>query len=121
MRSPVVTPETIYVLEQPGEAGAASFALDRRDGEPSPRWCSYVGSGVVTGASRSLALGTTSLGTGSEAAQSIVAFTADLGEAPWAIEAGSHPREWVNPPAILDGALVVTTRGGTVVALGGSP
>lgn len=119
LRSPVVAPETIYALEQPGEAGAASFALERGNAEPSPRWCSYVGSGVVTAASRELALTTTSLGTGPDAAQSIVALTADLGVAQWALESGSHPREWVNPPALLEGALVVTTRGGTVAAIGG--
>lgn len=117
--SPVVTPETFYVVEQPGEAGAASFALDRLDGEPTARWCSYVGSGAVTAASRDLALTSTSLGTGPDAAQTIVAFTADFGTAMWAIEAGSRPRSWLNPPALLDGAIVVTTRGGTVAAMGG--
>ncbi|MGM0397867.1 MAG: PQQ-binding-like beta-propeller repeat protein [Halobacteriota archaeon] len=117
--SPVVTPETIYAVEQPGEAGAATFALDRTDGEPTPRWCSYVGSGAVTAATADLALTTMSLGTGPDRAQSIVAFTAGLGASPWAIEGGSHPRAWVTPPAIVDGAVVVTTRGGTTAAIGG--
>lgn len=118
--SPVVTPDTIYAVEQPGEAGAATFALDRTDGEPTPRWCSYVGSGAVTAATEDFALTTTSLGTGPDRAPSIVAFTADLGASSWAIEGGSHPRAWVNPPAIMDGAIVGTTRGGTMVAIGGA-
>lgn len=119
--SPVVTPETIYVVEQPGEAGAATFALDREDGKPTPRWCSDIGSGGLTAATDDLALAILPLATGPDAAQSIVAFTADLGAAPWAIEGGSHPAEWVTPPALVDGAIVVTTRGGTVVAFGGAP
>ncbi|UWG48602.1 WD40/PQQ-like beta propeller repeat containing protein [Halanaeroarchaeum sp. HSR-CO] len=118
--SPVVTPENIYAVEQPGEAGAATFALDRTDREPTPRWCSYVGSGAVTAATDDLALTTMSLGSGPDRAQSIVAFTAELGASPWAIEGGSHPRAWVTPPAIVAGAIVVTTRGGTVVAIGGA-
>ncbi|MFB6071208.1 MAG: PQQ-binding-like beta-propeller repeat protein [Halanaeroarchaeum sp.] len=119
LRSPVVTPETIYAVEQPGEAGAASFALDRTDGEPRPRWCSYVGEGAVTAATDGLALGLTDVGEGPDAAKSIVAFGADLGDARWAIEGGSRPRSWVTPPAVLDGAVVVTTRGGTTAAIGG--
>ncbi|MFW6265699.1 MAG: PQQ-binding-like beta-propeller repeat protein [Halanaeroarchaeum sp.] len=119
LRSPVVTPETIYTVEQPGEAGAATFALERTDGEPTPRWCSYVGDGAVTAATDALALTSTSLDSGPDSAQSVLAFTTNLGESPWAIEGGSHPRAWVNPPAIVDGAIVVTTRGGTMVAIGG--
>ncbi|MFC7174529.1 PQQ-binding-like beta-propeller repeat protein [Haloplanus litoreus] len=44
--TPVVTPETVYAVERPREAGDATFALDRTgDGAPEPRWCSYVGEG----------------------------------------------------------------------------
>ncbi|MFB6081339.1 MAG: PQQ-binding-like beta-propeller repeat protein [Halanaeroarchaeum sp.] len=118
-RSPVVTPDTIYTVEQPGEAGAASFALERQSGEPSPRWCSYIGSGAVTGATDDLVLAVLGLGEGPDAAQSVVAFTRSLGDAPWAIEGGSSPRAWVTKPAIVDGTVVVTTRGGTLVAVGG--
>lgn len=119
--SPVLTPDSIYAVEQPGEAGAASFALERTDGEPTPRWCSYVGSGAATAATDDLALTTLPLGTGPDRAQSIVAFSADLGAAPWAIEGGSHPQSWVNPPALVEDTVVVTTRGGTTVAVGGAP
>lgn len=116
--SPVVAAETVYVVEQPGEAGAASFALDRTDGKPEPRWCSYIGSGAVTAATDDVALATLSLGEGPDAAQSVVAFSTALGQARWAIEGGSRPRDWVTPPAVVDGGLVVTTRGGTTVAIG---
>jgi outer membrane protein assembly factor BamB len=118
LRSPVVTPATIYAVEQPGEAGAASFALDRTDGEPSPRWCSYIGDGAVTGATDELVLAVLELGQGPDAAHSVVAFTADLGDAPWAIAGGFRPRDWVTRPALADDAVVVTTRGGTTVAFG---
>lgn len=117
--SPVLTPETIYVVEQPGEAGAATFALDRTDGKPTPRWCSAIGSGAVTAANDDFALGILSLGDGHDDAHSIVAFTSDSGEAPWAIRSGGHPATWVTPPAVVSGAVIVTTRGGTVVAIGG--
>ncbi|MFW6384728.1 MAG: PQQ-binding-like beta-propeller repeat protein [Halodesulfurarchaeum sp.] len=118
--SPILTPETIYVVEQPGEAGAASFALDRTDGEPSPRWCSYIGSGALTAATDDIALGILSIGEGPNSVEGVVAFAAPLGESLWAIEGGSHPRSWVTPPAVLDSAIVVTTRGGTVAAVGGA-
>lgn len=116
--SPVVTPETIYAVEQPGEAGAASFALDRTDGQPSPRWCSYVGQGAVTGATDDLALAILELGEGPDTPYSVVTLSDDLGDAPWAVVGGSRPRDWVTAPALVDGAIVVTTRGGTTVAFG---
>ncbi|AKH98222.1 outer membrane protein assembly factor BamB family protein [Halanaeroarchaeum sulfurireducens] len=118
--SPVLTPDTIYAVERPGEAGAATYALEREDGEPSPRWCSYVGSGAVTAATDAMALTILSLGEGPKATQSVVAFSANRGETHWALEAGSHPRQWVTPPAVVDGAVVATTRGGTTVAFGGT-
>ncbi|MFW5919027.1 MAG: PQQ-binding-like beta-propeller repeat protein [Halanaeroarchaeum sp.] len=117
--TPVVTAETIYVVEQPGEAGAATFALDRGDGRPSPRWCSDIGSGAVTGATDEYVLTALPLGDGPDEAHSIVAFTTDFGEAPWAIRGGGDPASWVTSPAIVDGAVVLATRGGTVVAIGG--
>lgn len=121
MGSPVATPETIYAVERPPEAGAATFAIERDSGDPNPRWCSYVGSGAVTGATDSLALAVVAPSSGPDAVQSIAAFTADLGTVPWAIAGGSRPRSWVTPPAIVDGAVVVTTRGGTTAAIGGVP
>lgn len=117
--SPAITPETIYAVEQPGEAGDASFALDRTDGEPEARWCSYIGSGAVTAATDDLALAVLQLGEGPEAPQSIAAFSASLGEAVWAIEGGSRPADWVTPPAVLEDTVIATTRGGTVVAVSG--
>ncbi|MFB6112809.1 MAG: PQQ-binding-like beta-propeller repeat protein [Halodesulfurarchaeum sp.] len=116
--SPVLTPESIYAVEQPGEAGAASFALDRTDGPPTPRWCSYIGSGAMTGATNGMAIGVLSIGEGPESVKGVVGFTADRGETAWAVEGGSRPRSWVTPPAVLDGALIVSTRGGTVFAVG---
>lgn len=119
MLSPVVTPETVYAVEQPGEAGAATFALDRTDGEPEPRWCSYIGSGAVTAATSELALGMLSLDEGPTAVRSIVAFSRSLGDSRWAITAGDRPQEWLTPPAVVQGAVIATTRGGRVVAVGG--
>jgi outer membrane protein assembly factor BamB len=118
-RSPIVTADSIYTVEQPGEAGAAAFALDREDGEPSPRWCSAIGSGSVTAATDERALAILGLGTGPHAAQSIVSFSRPRGAVRWALRGGSHPRDWVTPPAVLDGGVIVTTRGGTVVGVGG--
>lgn len=117
LQSPVVTSDTIYVVEQPGEAGAATFALDYTPGEkPSPRWCSAVGEGAVTAATADRAFALISVGEGPDARRGIAAFTADLGQVPWALVARSSPRGWLTPPAVLDGALVATTRGGTLVA-----
>ncbi|MFB6094215.1 MAG: PQQ-binding-like beta-propeller repeat protein [Halanaeroarchaeum sp.] len=116
--TPVVAPGTIYAVEQPGEAGAATFALDRGPDGPTPRWCSYVGSGAVTAATPTLALGITTLGQGPDAASAVVAFSRDLGETPFALASGSLPRDWVTPPAVLGDAAFVTTRGGTVVGVG---
>ncbi|MFB6110435.1 MAG: PQQ-binding-like beta-propeller repeat protein [Halodesulfurarchaeum sp.] len=118
-RSPVVTPNTIYAVEQPGEAGAAVFALDRSEGTPSPRWCSYLGSGTITGATDEQVLAVTSLGTGPDSARAVVSFSRTRGAVLWALQGGSFPRNWVNSPALLDGAVIITTRGGTVVAVGG--
>ena len=116
--SPVITPDTVYVVEQPGEAGAASFALQRTDRAPEPRWCSYVGEGAVTAATDDLALSVLPIGTGPDASQGIVAFSESLGQVRWAVEAGSSPSDWVTPPAVVDGAFVATTRDGTAVAFG---
>jgi outer membrane protein assembly factor BamB len=73
----------------------------------------------VLAATDELALATLSLGEGPDAAPSIVAFSESLGDARWAITGESHPRGWVNPPAVVDGTVVATTRGGTIVAVGG--
>ncbi|MFB6095413.1 MAG: PQQ-binding-like beta-propeller repeat protein, partial [Halodesulfurarchaeum sp.] len=118
--TPVLTEDTIYVVEQPGEAGAASFALERTGSKPEPRWCSYIGSGAVTAATAGHVLANLSIGEGPDAAQGIVAFTKDFGRVQWAIEGGSRPRNWVTPPAVVGGTVVLTTRGGTVVTVGGS-
>lgn len=105
---PVVTPESVYAAEQPGEAGDATFAFDRpADGRPDPRWCSRVGDGTVTAAASNAVLASESSG--------LVAFTAQFGEASW-----QYPLETPTvPPAILDGAVVSVSRDGTVVGIGG--
>ncbi|WP_276224657.1 PQQ-binding-like beta-propeller repeat protein [Haloarcula halophila] len=105
---PVVTPESIYAVESPGEAGDATFAFDRAaDGKPTPRWCSQVGSGAVTAAA----------GDGLFTLQSagLVAFTSDFGDATW-----RYPlQDGLQPPAVLDDALVTVSPEGVVAALGG--
>lgn len=116
MSAPVVTPETIYVVEEPGEAGEATFALDRDGTPPSPRWCSDVGDGAVTAATDDRVFGLQSPGgPSSEPQLGLVAFTERFGEATWGLAGGGG----VLPPAILDGAAVVARRDGLVFGLGG--
>ena len=118
-QSLVVTRDSVYAVEQPPEAGAAAFALDRRADGVAPRWCSAIGDGVLTAATADQVLGVLDLGQGPGSSHSLVGFTADRGEVSWAITGGDRSDRWLNPPAVLDGALVVTTRGGTVLAIAG--
>jgi outer membrane protein assembly factor BamB len=114
--APVVTPETVYTVERPGEAPDATFALDRAgDGAPEPRWCSYVGEGAVTAAAdgHAFALQSGSRGPGTP---QLVAFTERFGEATWGCATTDRPV----PPAVLDGGVVGVTHRGTVVAVGGA-
>jgi outer membrane protein assembly factor BamB len=114
--TPVVTPETVYAVERPGEAGDATFALDRTgDGRPDPRWCSYVGSGAVTAATSGHALALQTGGGEHRPPTRLLAFTRRFGEARW----GYRNAEPAVPPAVLDGGIVTATRRGTVVAVGG--
>jgi outer membrane protein assembly factor BamB len=115
MSSPVVTEDTIYVVERPGEGPDATFALDRTDGKPTPRWCSYVGEGAVTAAAGGQAFTLVPTGgSGPTPTPSLVAFTDRFGEALW----GYHVRDRILPPAVVDGAVVVTERNGHVTAVG---
>lgn len=115
--APVVTPETVYAVERPGEAADATFALDRSgDGSPEPRWCSYAGDGTVAAAADGHAFALQSASPAAAASAQLVAFTARFGEATWGYAARDRPVA----PALLDGGVVVTTRGGTVAALGGA-
>jgi len=115
--TPVVTPETVYAVERPGEAGDATFALDRTDdGAPEPRWCSYVGEGTVTAAAGDHAFALQSGAGGGPTPARLLAFTARFGEATW----GYRSTERVVSPAVLDGGVVTATRLGTVVAFGGA-
>jgi len=114
--TPVVTAETLYALERPGEAGDATFALDRTaNGAPDPRWCSYAGEGAVTAATGDHAFALQSYSDDRRSPPRLLAFTARFGEATW----GYRSAEPVVPPAVLDGGLVTATRHGTVVAVGG--
>lgn len=115
----VVTPETVYVVEQPPEAGASSFALARTTDGIEPRWCSYIGDGTVTGATDRQAVGLFDLGTGPGSSRSVANFTADSGAVDWAVRGGSRSDAWLNPPALLDGVLVLSTRGGRMLAVSG--
>ena len=116
LSAPVVTPDTLYLAERPGESGDAAFAFDRTDGKPTPRWCSSLGEATVPCATddHALVLEGSSGGPG-ESRPSLVAFTAGFGDALWGF--GGRPR--VLPPAILDGAVVLTDEDGRVFALGG--
>jgi outer membrane protein assembly factor BamB len=105
---PVVTPESVYAVERPGEAGDATFAFDRRDdSRPAPQWCSAVGEGAVTAATDDALLTVQSGG--------LVEFTADFGNAEWRYSTG----ERVRPPAVLDGGVVSVASDGTVAGIGG--
>ncbi|AZH26449.1 outer membrane protein assembly factor BamB family protein [Haloplanus aerogenes] len=115
--APVVTPETIYAVERPGEAPDATFALDRGgDGPPDPRWCSYVGDGAVAAAAGGHAFALQSGSSDQRPPPQLVAFTARFGEATWGYATAERPL----PPALLDGALVSVTDRGTAVAFGGA-
>lgn len=118
-QSLVLTPETVYVVEQPPESGAASFALSRTDTGVEPRWCSYIGDGTVNAATEDWALGLLSLDEGPGSERSLAAFSTDVGSVPWGITSGSRSDTWLNPPAVLDGVLVLTTRGGQTLAVSG--
>ena len=111
--APVVTPETAYTVERPGEAGDATFALGHDgDGTPEPRWCSYVGDGAVTAAAGGHAFALRSGATD----RRLVTFTERFGEATW----GYATADRTLPPAVLDGGVVIVTRRGTVAAVGGT-
>lgn len=115
--APVVADDTIYAVERPGEAGMATFALDPADGTPAPRWCSAVGDGAVTAATPERAFG--ALGGGAAPGDEgpplrLVAFEQRFGNTEW----GLAGRERLLPPAVVDGAVVVVDRTGTVSALG---
>lgn len=114
LSSPVVTPDTLYLVEEPGEAESATFALDRADGAPEPRWCSIVNDGAVTAAAGDQAFGLVA-GTGPGRTDlRLVAFADAFGDSLW----GYRTRQRLLPPAVVDRALVVVDRAGTVVALG---
>lgn len=106
---PVVTPEGVYAVERPGEAGDATFAFDRMgDSSPEPRWCSAVGEAAVTGAADDALFAVQSGG--------VVEFTADFGDAEWRYSPGRR----VRPPAVLDGCVVRATTDGTVAWMFGT-
>ena len=115
----VIAPETVYVVEHPPEAGASSFAFSRTENGVEPRWCSAVGDGTVTAATDDIALGLFPLGLGPRSTRSVGSFTAERGEMPWAITGGTRSDAWPNPPALLADAIVVSTRGGRVLAVSG--
>lgn len=115
---PVVTPESVYAVEQPGEAGAATFAFDRvADGPPEPRWCSEAGViGATVTAAADDAVFTLQSG-GSDEPGGLVAFTAGFGDAEWRYSLGDT--RLVRPPAVLDGGMVSVSEDGVVAGIGG--
>ncbi|WP_434531909.1 PQQ-binding-like beta-propeller repeat protein [Haloarcula sp. NS06] len=107
---PVVTPESVYAIERPGEAASATFAFDRVDnGPPEPRWCSEINLGGAVTAAADDAVFTFQPDDG------LTAFTTRFGEAVW-----QYPAEYQAVSlAVLDGGIVGVSPDGTVVALGG--
>jgi outer membrane protein assembly factor BamB len=116
LSAPVVAEDTLYVVEKPGEASDATFALDRTDGAPDPRWCSNVGEGAVTAATPDRALGLLGDGSSGEGGGTVqmVAFDEQLGNARWGLTGSNR----LVAPAVVDGAVVVVDRLGRVKALG---
>lgn len=114
---PVVADDTLYLVEQPGEASDATFALDLTDDGPDPRWCSEVGEGAVTAATDDSAVGLLPGGntTGPRGGSvRMVAFDEQLGAARWGLPA----RDELLAPAVVDGAVVAVDRTGVVRAVG---
>lgn len=107
---PVVTPDSVYAIERPGESSSATFAFDRVDnGPPEPRWCSEINIGGAVTAAANDAVFTFQRDDG------LTAFTTRLGEAVW-----QYPAEYQAVSlAVLDGGIVSVSSDGTVVALGG--
>jgi len=110
LESPVVTPESVYAIERPGESSSATFAFDRvDDGAPTPRWCSEIDLGGAVTAAAADAVFTFQRENG------LTAFTTRFGEAVW-----QYPVEYqAVSVAVLDGGVVGVSPTGTVVALGG--
>jgi len=107
---PVVTPESVYAIERPGEASSATFAFDRvDDSPPEPRWCSEINLGGAVTAAADDGVFTFQRDDG------LTAFTTRFGEAVW-----QYPAEYQAVSlAVLDGGIVSVSPDGTVVALGG--
>ncbi|MFU1783218.1 PQQ-binding-like beta-propeller repeat protein [Haloarcula japonica] len=107
---PVVTPDSVYAIERPGESSSATFAFDRvENGPPEPRWCSEINIGGAVTAAADDAVFTFQRDDG------LTAFTTRLGEAVW-----QYPTEYqAISVAVLDGGIVSVSPDGTVVALGG--
>lgn len=114
---PIVAPETLYVVERPPEAEMATFALDRTDGEPEPRWCSELREGAVTAVAGDLAFGLR-LGGGTSGRNGgrarLLGFEERFGNAAW----GLASSEQLLPPAVVDGAVVTVDASGNVLAVG---
>ncbi|EMA04587.1 quinohemoprotein alcohol dehydrogenase [Haloarcula vallismortis ATCC 29715] len=111
LECPVVTPESVYAIERPGESASATFAFDRvDDGPPKPRWCSEINLGGAVTAAAADAVFTFQRENG------LTAFTTRFGEAVW-----QYPVEYQAVSlAVLDGGVVGVAPDGTVVALGGA-
>ncbi|WP_336338390.1 outer membrane protein assembly factor BamB family protein [Haloarcula brevis] len=110
MESAVVTSDSVYAIERPGESSSATFAFDRTDdGPPEPRWCSEIDIGGAVTAAAGDAVVTSQREVG------LTAFTRRFGEATW-----QYPVDYrAVSLAVLDGGLVSVSPAGTVVALGG--
>lgn len=107
---PVVTPESVYAIERPGEASSATFAFDRvDDGQPEPRWCSEISLGGAMTAAADDTVFT------SQDDDGLTAFTTRFGEAIWRYPA----EDQTGSLAVLEGGIVSVSNDGTVVAIGG--
>ncbi|SEA09895.1 Outer membrane protein assembly factor BamB, contains PQQ-like beta-propeller repeat [Haloplanus vescus] len=114
--APVVTDDTIYVVERPGEAADATFAFDRSTDPPEPRWCSRTTEGAVAAAAGEHVFTLQPNDEGVGRAVELLTFTARFGEVTWGFSTGDR----VLSPAVLNGGGVLATHRGTVVGFGGA-
>ncbi|SEO22228.1 Outer membrane protein assembly factor BamB, contains PQQ-like beta-propeller repeat [Halogranum amylolyticum] len=105
--TPVVTDELVYAVEQPPEGPSAVFALDTDSGDPTPRWCSWLGEGVARAATSDAVL------VGTDDGRTLQQFASRFGEVGWQLRAPGR----IRPPAVGTDAVFVTTDRGQVVAL----
>lgn len=118
--APVITPETIYAVERPDRTEyddpdeAATFALERTGQRPEPRWCSAVDGATVTAAAGGQVVGCQCSREHTSQSNRLLGFSEQFGDTLWEYPAPAELRS----PAVVDRAIIVVDRTGTVTAVG---